>query len=180
MNHATSRRNNRDISTSLDNIPDTCPICHHSIEPLQYANAELADVDFSNRIKRVSGKFCGIYNEAQKAEQLGLSQLCEAGYRKSLEFVIRDYVSMLHKGREQDLDNIAKIPLGACIEGYVTDRKIRAIAKRAAWLENDETRYVMEWKGKDLQDIKMLIDLTVHWIEIELFTRDLLKSMPEK
>lgn len=101
MNHATSRRDNRDISTSLDNIPDTCPICHHSIEPLDCAKAKLADVDFSDRIKRVSGKFCGIYNEAQRAEQLGLSQLCEAGYRQSLEFLIRDYVSMLHKGRQR-------------------------------------------------------------------------------
>jgi hypothetical protein len=33
--------------------------------------------------------------------------------------------------------------------------------------------------GKDLQDLKKLIDLTVHWIEMEETTREIMTDMPE-
>ena len=68
--------------------------------------------------------------------------------------------------------------LATCIENYVTDPRIKEIAKRATWLGNDETHYQRRWIDKDLSDLKTLIRLTLHWIEAEHLTEEALKSMP--
>ena len=36
-----------------------------------------------------------------------------------------------------------------------------------------------KWVGKDITDLKMLIDLTLHWISSEVLTRELETSMPD-
>lgn len=69
--------------------------------------------------------------------------------------------------------------LSKCIDDYVDDVKINAVAKRAVWLGNDETHYVRKWEGKDVQDLKGLIRLTILWIEKEMETERLLAEMPE-
>jgi len=69
--------------------------------------------------------------------------------------------------------------LAACIEKYVKSEQIKQIAKRAAWLGNDEIHYTRKWEGKDLVDLKRLITLTLHWIEIEKLTADVIDDMPE-
>lgn len=46
---------------------------------------------FSNIISELSPNFCEIYNQAYIAEQTNLMQICGTGYRKSLEFLIKDY-----------------------------------------------------------------------------------------
>ena len=50
---------------------------------------ELTTFKFSEHITGTSPSFCEIYNEADKAEQYGLLQICGCGYRKSLEFLIK-------------------------------------------------------------------------------------------
>lgn len=45
--------------------------------------------------------------------------------------------------------------------------------------EHDETHYVRLWENKELKDLKLLIDLTRHWIEMELITKELIIDMPE-
>jgi hypothetical protein len=70
--------------------------------------------------------------------------------------------------------------LGACIEEYVEDAKIKAVAKRAAWLGNDEMHYERRWKDKDLTDLITLLNLVQHWIQAEHLTKEALKSMPDR
>ncbi len=130
---------------------------------------------YSERIQKASPFFCEIYDQAYKAEQMQLLQVCGPGYRKSLEFLIKDYVSELNPG---EADKIKEMWLARCIETYVTDANIKETAKRAVWLGNDETHYVRKWEDKDLQDLKKLIGLTTHWIEAAKLTEELLQSMP--
>jgi hypothetical protein len=106
-----------------------------------------------------------------------LLQVCGPGYRKSLEFLIKDYVAELNPA---EADRIKEMWLSQCIEKYVTDANIRETAKRAVCLSNDETHYVRTWEDKDLQDMKKLIGLTTHWIEAQKLTEELLQSMPAK
>ena len=47
---------------------------------------------FSDTIKGVSSSFEEIYNQAYCAEQLSLNQICGTGYRKALEFLIKEYL----------------------------------------------------------------------------------------
>ncbi len=136
----------------------------------------IAEKQFSDTISLISPAFTTIYNQAFFAEQNELTEICGVGYRKSLEFLIKDYSILNHSG---DKEKIEKILLGPCIEKYVTDERIKAVAKRAAWLGNDETHYIRKWEGKNLEDLKKLIDLTIHWIEMESLTKSFEEEMPE-
>jgi hypothetical protein len=106
-----------------------------------------------------------------------LLEICGVGYRKSLEFLIKDYLIKLDSTKEAEI----KIKfLGKCIEEDIKNENIKNVAKRATWLGNDETHYLKKWEGKDLQDLKNLIDLTVHWLEMEDLTQKAIDDMPEK
>ena len=108
---------------------------------------------------------------------MSLMEICGVGYRKALEFLIKDYII---QGKSEDIvDKIKKIRLAKCIDDYVEDEKLKAVAKRAVWLGNDETHYVRKWENKDVQDLKGVIRLTILWIEKEKETEWLLAEMTE-
>jgi len=139
-------------------------------------NSSLHQKVFSDNIINISPTFEKIYNEAFHAEQYKLLEICGGGYRKALEFLIKDYAI----SQRVDLrENIEKKMLMQCIDTYVTDTKVKSVAKRAVWLGNDETHYVRKWEGKNLEDLKKLIDLTLHWIEMEKLTESFEEDMPE-
>lgn len=54
---------------------------------------------------------------------------------------------------------------------------MKEIAKRAAWLGNDETHYVRKWETKDVKDLKNLIEISIHWIDMELLTEQYQNDM---
>ena len=133
---------------------------------------------FSKIIREVSQDFEKIYNQAFYAEQLSLDQICGVGYRKALEFLIKDFL-MFENSDEEYKDTIKKKFLYSCIQEDVSDERIKEVAKRAVWLGNDETHYVRKWAKKDVSNLKDLINLTVRWIENEIETKRLLEEMPE-
>jgi hypothetical protein len=132
---------------------------------------------FSKFIQDTSNDFCSIAQEAGIAEQYGLTQICGVGYRKALEFLIKDY---LIKKRPADAEAIKATLLGKCIENYITDVNTKEVAKRAAWLGNDEVHYERRWIDKDLSDLKRMINLVLHWMEAAHLTEEALVSMPSK
>ncbi len=131
---------------------------------------------FSDTINSISKEFITIYDQAYYAEQNKLTEICGVGYRKALEFLIKDYAFL---NNPDEKEKIEKKLLGSCIEQYVTDNRIKGVAKRAVWLGNDETHYVRKWEGKTLDDLKKLIELTVHWIEMEALTKTFEAEMPD-
>lgn len=131
---------------------------------------------FSEIITSISNQFTSIYNQAYHAEQMGLDQICGVGYRKAIEFLIKDYLI----SKETDVQKVEKIKkkfLGNCIQEDVQDKNIKEVAKRAVWLGNDETHYVRTWADKDVNNLKQLIDLTIRWIENEIETERVLQEM---
>jgi hypothetical protein len=131
---------------------------------------------FSDTINTLSENFTTIYNQAFTAEQQNITEICGVGYRKALEFLIKDYIIL---NKPADKEKVEKKLLGACIGEYVDDNRIKSVAKRAVWLGNDETHYIRKWEGKNLEDLKKLIELTVHWIEMESLTKTFESEMPE-
>lgn len=134
---------------------------------------------FSQTIAGISFDFPRIYNQALSAESANLDQVCGAGYRKALEFLIKDYL-LKQTQDEKEIGKIKDEHLGVSIKNRIKDANIKEVAKRAAWLGNDETHYMRKWGQQDLQDLKKLIDLTVHWMEAEALTSQLLQDMPDK
>lgn len=121
---------------------------------------------FQKNILEISPSFCEIFNQALLAEENGLNHICGPGYRKALEFLIKDFlISHKFKNESGKKEEIKKAFLGKVIQDFVEDQRVKQCAQRAVWLGNDETHYVRKWEGKDLDDLKSLIHLTVNFID---------------
>ncbi|KUP35771.1 hypothetical protein AU385_02765 [Bacillus halotolerans] len=135
-----------------------------------------AKVQFNEDITQTSPLFVDIYNQANAAESSGLNHIAGMGYRKSLEFLIKDY---LIKHRGEDEQTIKAAFLGKCIKQYLSEN-IKQVAERASWLGNDETHYHRVWEDRDIQDLKKLINLTVYWISSEIQTERYITEMDSR
>ena len=132
--------------------------------------------EYSETINGISGSFVDIYQQAEEAEHHGLKDICGVGYRKALEFLIKDYIIHTYPELKSIVEN--KL-LAACIGDHIDNKKIVDISKRAVWIGNDETHYVRKWEGMDISHLKQLIALTVHWIETEYLTQQMIADMPD-
>lgn len=131
-------------------------------------------ISFPESIEKLSPGFIKIYNQAIEAEVMALDEIVGIGIRKSLEFLIKDFAVFENKDKEE---RIRKSQLGDCIKSYINDQNIKECAKRAIWLGNDETHYVRKWEEKDIKDLKVLVKLTVNWIENYLLTQKYISEM---
>jgi hypothetical protein len=156
---------------SSDEKPKTLYIY---IKSVPYENQKK---EFSETIEKISHNLCNIFNEAKEAEERRLMEICGAGYRKALEFLIKDY---LIKEKHEKSEVVGNQSLGKCIAGFIDDKRIKDCVKKVAWLGNEESYYFKKWQDKDLSDLKALIDLTVKWIESETLTRKIVEEMPER
>ena len=122
-------------------------------------------IRFEKGIETISNSFVTIYQQAYAAEQNQLDQIAGIGYRRALEFLVKDYCIFRYPDFEEKIKNQ---PLSQCINQYIDYPRLKTVAERAAWLGNDQTHYVQKHTDKDLEDLKRLITLTMHWIIIEL------------
>lgn len=127
------------------------------------------EVSFSDQIKKLSPDFVSIYNESAYAESENLTHICGIGYRKALEFLIKDYSISLHPDK---ITAIQKMTLSNCINQYIEHDKIKILAQKSAWLGNDQTHYVQKHADRDVSDLKRLIDALVKYIDMELTVID--------
>lgn len=141
------------------------------LKPLEPREPAIPDL-----VGELSPGFASTYGQALAAEAYRLDQIAGIGLRKALEFLVKDYAS---SENPDDEAKIEKLPLSSCIEQYVSDPNVKSCAKRASWLGNDETHYVRRWKDKDIEDLKVLIRLSVNWLENVLLTAKYEMEMPE-
>ncbi len=155
-----------------------------ALEPAQFGYWTLREVqpskpyeeDFDPKIQEISSAFVRLYNQAFAAEHYGLDEICGVGYGKSLEFLVKDYLCLRDPIKT---DEIKAKSLSSCIKNFVDDPKLKSVAERAVWLRNDETHYIRKWDDKDLRDLKITINLVVHWIMAEVLTAQLEADMPK-
>lgn len=120
--------------------------------------------EFTEEIKSLSPQFCKIYEEASSAESENYNEICGMGYRKALEFLLKDY--LIHIFPEQR-DDIEKEFLGTAIK-RITDTRIQNLSKRCIWLGNDECHYIRKQEDYNIEDLKMFIKALLTYIESEL------------
>lgn len=130
---------------------------------------------FSDALRALSPTFVNTYNQAQFAEAQGLTEICGIGYRRALEFLVKDYLIHLTPNQE---DVIKAEFLGASIKRINNDR-IKVLAERSTWIGNDETHYVRKHEDFDYTDMKRFIIAMVRYIESELTFEEAL-SIPPK
>ena len=122
-------------------------------------------ISFQEQINALSPSFVVIYNQAAFAESHNLNEISGIGYRKALEFLIKDYAIHIHPEKS---DDIKKDFLSNVIKKYVDDEKIRTIAERATWIGNDETHYIRIFDGYDVGTMKEFILAVVSMIHTDL------------
>jgi hypothetical protein len=145
---------------------------HYKLLSVSPRNAE--SIKFPDVVVELSPTFVLISNQVFEAEAANLDQIVGMGLRKALEFLVKDYAISLHK---EDEAAIQRTLLAKCIDTYISDVNVKECAKRAAWLGNDETHYVRKWESKDISDLKLLVRLTVNWIENSLLTNKYVAEM---
>ena len=125
----------------------------------------VSDFSFSERISKLSPDFVKIYNDSALAESLNLHTICGMGYRKAMEFLIKDYSSFKHP---ESQDQISRLPVGQCIKQYICDERLNALAKASSWLGNDQAHYEKRYKSFDTLDLKAFINAFVAFIDADL------------
>lgn len=121
---------------------------------------------FSDAISDLSPDFVSIYKDSLFAEIHGLKSICGMGYRKALEFLIKDYV--LHKDPSLEKEVITKASLMQCICNYIKDDRLVTLAKASVWLGNDETHYVKKHPDYNLGNMKAFINAFITFIDSDL------------
>jgi hypothetical protein len=130
---------------------------------------------FAKAIRDTSPDFVGIHNQASAAEAYGLSDVAGPGFRKALEFLLKDYAIRLHS---DDADWIRRAQLAQVISKHFTDPRLQVAFSRATWLGNDQTHYERRWSDFNINDLKRLIDLSISFIEMEILSAELATEMP--
>lgn len=163
---------------------ESCPVCHRAALREYVASSQSpsgncldlrkhpsfvfpCDADehiFPENIQTLSPTFVDLYHQSETAEQNGSADICGMGYRKAVEFLIKDY--LIHFNPEQR-DTIANMNLSPAID-LLENTRLKTIAKRCAWLGNDETHYVRKHEDYSVADLKTFILACVSYIESEL------------
>lgn len=134
---------------------------------------------FSDRIEKISPKFIEIYHQSEIAENTGLIEICGMGYRKALEFLVKDYAIAFNPDNESEIRNSNLSP---CISNFIDNKRIKSLAMASAWIGNDETHYTRKHEDYDVGHLKLFISAVVSHIDSELAYRmaERLLSAPKK
>lgn len=122
-------------------------------------------IKHDEKIAELSPDFVKIYDESYSAEQAGLYEICGMGYRKAIEFLIKDFAIKFHPNDE---DKIKSLTLSQCIKDYVDNPRIKKLATASVWLGNDQTHYVKKHEDYDIDSMKSFIGALIDIIKSEL------------
>jgi len=132
--------------------------------PVKKQNLENISDDLQNKFP----DFYNIYFQAEKAEKENLNQIAGMGYRKSLEFLVTDY--LLKYPIEGVTDNWLKDPktfLGNKIS-KIPNERMQTLAKATSFLGNDETHYTRRHPEHDIESMKAFIRVLLSEIQNEI------------
>lgn len=139
----------------------------------------LEEMDFSKDISKISPTFCEIYKQAAEAENCGLNQVCGSGYRKALEFLVKDFLCRKLPPDSKEVAKIRREDLSAAIN-ELDSARIKTLAQRAAWLGNDETHYVRKHEELDVSSMKKFIRAILTFIDAECAAEEADAILPKK
>ena len=120
---------------------------------------------FNKELEELSPKFVEIYNQALAAENACLDEIAGLGYRKALEFLVKDYAISVKPNEKETIKNMNLIK---CIKSYIDNQRITELAEKSAWLGNDEAHYVKKHEDYTILDMKQFIQALVYFISMDL------------
>lgn len=158
----------------------SCPQCHnhnfqtYSLNVLTHNKCETRPItksffnkstfEYPEDINKISPCFKEIVSQSSQAENDGLNHLAGIGYRKAIEFLVKDYLIYI---KPEEIEAIKTTFLSQCIS-MIDDEDIKSLAKAATWIGNDETHYTRLHEDKDINDMKRFIYALTHLFAIKI------------
>ncbi len=150
------------------------------------SNPKYFDFSQYSNIEKISPNFIKLYNDSWHIEQLWYKEIAGPWYRKAIEFLIKDFVIYSEANKEETKDEnndkfketIGKMNLQQCINKHIKDDQLKEMASRAYWIGNDQTHYYKKRENKDIDNLKDMIEITMHFIEKWLRFQSYMKDMP--
>lgn len=154
-----------------------CPACNNMIWAEYYKLPDIGytliniyptndniQLDIPKELNSLYPNFYRIYTQAAKAENSKLDEICGLGYRKSIEFLVKEYA--IHKS-PSDETAIKKESLGSTINNRIDNTQIKDLAKIASWLGNDHAHMVNKHEEFDIKSMKAFISALANFIVFE-------------
>ena len=116
---------------------------------------ELKSGNIDSEGNQLQSKFIKTYLQSLEAENYGLDELAGMGYRKAIEYLVKDWAI---QNKPDEKEKIEESWLGGVIKGYY-DGDLKEILERATWLGNDQAHYNKLFEEFDIEVLKELIDL---------------------
>ncbi|MFV8211988.1 hypothetical protein ACMZ62_07635 [Streptococcus pluranimalium] len=137
----------------------------YNIEHLKVIPNLPSDIPISDDVELISPIGKQIYVQALKAEHEQLDHIAGIGYRKALEFFVKDFSIATH---QDDEAKIIKMPLKQVIEKYINDEDLKTFALASAYIGNDEGHYYRNNPDKDFNHLKNYLHGVIHYMEMKL------------
>ena len=176
FDYCRSCRNTFITKYKVNEEPHTSTIWYIATEAIYSEPNRFEKQVFDNKIITLSPQFDKIYNQALAAETNGLDEIAGLGYRKALEFLIKDYAIHIRPDEES---TIKAKPIAQCINSYIDNEAIKTLAERSAWIGNDEAHYIRKKDDRDVSDMKSFIQAIVYFIGMILITEDAASMEPK-
>lgn len=137
----------------------------YEIEHIKVVPNLPSDILISDDVEIVSPIGKQIYVQALKAEHEQLDHIAGIGYRKALEFFVKDFSIVTNP---DDEEKISKMPLKQVIETYIKDEDLKTFALASAYIGNDEGHYYRNNPDKDFTHLKNYLHGVIHYMEMKL------------
>ncbi|WP_247926853.1 hypothetical protein [Streptococcus intermedius] len=124
-----------------------------------------SDIPISDDVEMISPIGKQIYIQALKAEQEKLDHIAGIGYRKALEFFVKDFSIITNP---DDEEKIIKMPLKQVIEEYINDEDLKTFALASTYIGNDEGHFYRKNPDKDLTHLKKYLHGFIYYMEKHL------------
>ncbi len=142
----------------------------------QIIGGHAVDVYYDETIATISSDFIKIFNDSCIAEQEGCKSIVGLGYRRALEFLVKDYAI---KFNDKDKEEIAVMHLSDVIKKYL-DSQTQELFKKTTWIGNDYSHYSKEYENIDIDDLKQLVLLSADAIKKDVKIREYMSKIKHK
>lgn len=135
-------------------------------KPIPYTYSPHLENTLPPNLNEAFPDFKKIYDQSLEAESMGLDEIAGVGYRKAVEFLIKEYVIKQHPENKEKVESKF---LGNVIKNDLTDiPKVQSLAQAAVWIGNDETHFTRIHEDKDLRDMKSFLEAAALFISANL------------
>lgn len=129
-----------------------------------------------NVLQLISPNFIKIYNESLIAYRSGLNNICGAGFRKAIEYLVKDY---LIYNKISSNEKIIKLTLSQAID-KIDLPKIKNLFRLSTWIGNDFVHYHSKLDNYSIDELINFIETVIHEINAEHIYQIALKEIESK